>query len=156
MSRSFAQMTPATQHPRLDCAGVVPRWRVTVFTLPLCGLLSMATIAGAVFAGAMFAGTASAASPADEIAAAQTALARAERADAEQFDPESLMRARDALARAQAERRTDDAVDAAQLSEAEADLAYARSLEAAAQTRVVQRRNELRELRMRLDMEGGR
>lgn len=105
---------------------------------------------------AVFAGVACAASPADEIAAAQSALARAVQADAEQYDPDSLMRARDALARAQGERRADDAADAAQLAEAEADLAHARSLEAAAQARLTQRRNELRDLRMRLDMEGGR
>lgn len=151
MPRSFAQMSPATQHPpRTHSANAAPRrvLRVTTFTVPL----SMA-LASALWAGAIVGGVAQAASPADEITAAQSAIGRAERADAEQYDPQGLLRAREALLRAQNAARSGDAEEAAQLAEAEADLARARSLEAANAARLVQRRNELRELRARLEME---
>ena len=152
MPRSFAQISPATQQPlRTRSADAVPCRvaRVTGFTVPLRLALASALIAGALLSGA-----AHAASPADEIAAAQAAIARAERADAEQYDPQGLLRAREALLRAQNAARDGDAQEAAELAEAEADLARARSIEAANAACLAQRRNELRELGARLDMEG--
>lgn len=146
MTRSFAQFSPATQHPlrtRPAEAARLRASRVTAFTVPLCVALSLAIVAGAAHA----------ASPAEEIAAAQAAIARAERADAEQYDAQGLLRARQALLRAQNAARSSDAEEAAQLAEAEAELAQARSLEAANSARLTQRRNELRELRARLDVE---
>lgn len=151
MPRSFAQISPATQHllPTRS-VDVAPRRvaHVTGFTVPLRPALASALIAGALLSSA-----AHAASPADEIAAAQSAIARAERADAEQYDPQGLLRAREALLRAQNAARGGDAEEAAELAEAEADLARARSVEAANAARLAQRRSELRELGARLDME---
>lgn len=149
MTRSFAQMPPATQ-PLLRLHSVLARplrgSRVTMFTVPLSCLFWLA-ICGDI---------ARAASPADEIVAAQSAVARAEQADAEQYDPQSLLRARGHLLRAQNAKRGEEAADAAMLSEAEADLARARSLEASAAARLTQRRNELRDLRRQLESEGQR
>lgn len=151
MPRSFAQISLATQHLLHPCSADVAPCRVvhvTAFTVPLRLALASALIAGALLSNA-----AHAASPADEIAAAQSAIARAERADAEQYDPQGLLRAREALLRAQNAARSGDAEQAAELAEAEADLARARSVEAANAARLAQRRNELRELGARLDME---
>lgn len=94
--------------------------------------------------------------PTQELAAAQAAVARAESVDADQYAAEALLRARTALTRAQAaltERRNDDALALAQAAAAEADYAHARSREAATQAELAQRRNEIAELRRRLQLE---
>jgi len=93
--------------------------------------------------------------PTTEIDAAQVAILRAERADAEHYANEALLRARAALAQAQAAlaaRRKDDAVAQARLAAAEADYAQARSREIVQQDELARRRAEIVELRQKLDM----
>lgn len=94
--------------------------------------------------------------PTEELATAQAAVVRAESADADQYAAEALLRARTSLARAQvalSERRAAEAAEWAQLAAAEADYAHARSREATTQIELTQRRNEIGELRQRLQME---
>jgi hypothetical protein len=95
--------------------------------------------------------------PSPELVAAEAALARAESVDAQQYAPEALLRARNTFGQAQAkwaERRKPDAIALAQLAAAEADFAYTRSREAAVQSDLTLRRNEIRELRAKLGIGG--
>lgn len=96
--------------------------------------------------------------PTGELAAAQQAVTRAEGADADQYAAQDIGAARAALAQAQAEMargREDDARRLAMAAAADADLAYARSREALASAELTQRRNEIAELRQRLQAEDG-
>jgi Domain of unknown function (DUF4398) len=97
--------------------------------------------------------------PSPELIAAEAALARAESADAQQYAADALLRARSSFNQAQAkwaERKKPDATSLAQLAAAEADYAYTRSREATVQSDLKQRRQEIRELRARLGIEGQR
>lgn len=137
MAASFAQMPRVPQHPSPLRGRAQAASLVILLTFPmLCAAKTPP--------------------PTAEIDAAQVAVLRAERADAEQYAGETLQRARDALARAQAAlaaRRSDDAVVQARLAAAEADYAQARSREAAQQDELAHRRAEIAELRKTLGME---
>lgn len=94
--------------------------------------------------------------PTGEINAAQQAVARANDADADQYAPDEIRRGRDALAAAQAAMasgRDQDARSLAARASALADLAHARSREAASQNELSQRRAEIDTLRQRLRLE---
>lgn len=104
------------------------------------------------------AGCATLPAPTAELSAAQQAVARADNADADQYASAEIAQARSLLAQAQAamaKGREDDARSLAVTAAADADLAYARSREASADTELMQRRREIAELRQRLRMEGG-
>jgi septal ring factor EnvC (AmiA/AmiB activator) len=97
--------------------------------------------------------------PSSELIAAEAALARAESADAQQYAADALLRARSSFGQAQAkwaERKKPDANLLAQLAAAEADYAYTRSRESTVQSDLNQRRQEIRELRAKLGIEGPR
>lgn len=97
--------------------------------------------------------------PTGEINAAQQAVARAGNADADQYANDELTRARSALAAAQsamAAGREQEARTLATRSTALADLAHARSRDAAAQNELSQRRAEIADLRQRLRLEDQR
>jgi hypothetical protein len=90
-----------------------------------------------------------------ELQAAQQAVDRADRADADQYAPDLLAIARQSLSQAQAAAANRSqqklAPILAQRAAAEADLARARSEETATNTQLRQRRNEVAELRRKLD-----
>jgi len=128
MRTSFAQMTSALQGLG---AGVV------------LGLAGCATLPA----------------PTAELSAAQQAVSRADSADADQYASAEIAQARSLLAQAQAAMAKGHEIDArsfAVTAAADADLAYARSREAAADTELTQRRREIAELQQRLQMEAGR
>lgn len=136
MPASFAQMPRVPQHPS--------RLRAWRFAAPLVIVLTFPAPGGAKTPP-----------PTAEIDAAQVAILRAEGADAEHYANEALLRARAALAQAQAAlaaRRKDDAVAQARLAAAEADYAQARSREIVLQDELARRRAEIVELRQKLDM----
>ena len=114
-------------------------------------------LAGTVLA-CVIGGCATLPPPTGELAAAQQALNRAEAADADQYASQDVAVARTALARAQAAMTDGHEKDARNLAlgaAADADLAYARSLEALATAELAQRRAEIEELQRRLQMENG-
>lgn len=91
--------------------------------------------------------------PTAELATAQQSLVRAEGADADQYASTDIATARQALARAQAalaDGRADDARRLALAAAADADLAYARSIEALTSSELAQRRAEIEALQQRL------
>lgn len=93
-----------------------------------------------------------------ELQAAQQAVGRADQADADQYAPDLIAAARQTLSQAQAaamgDRRQLKLVpQLAQRATAEADLARARSEEAATNARLQQRRGEIAELKRKLGME---
>lgn len=147
MTASFAQFAFPPQHPTSRIAAPVALSRVIGLTF-LFAMLALAAASPRAAEKPL--------PPNPEIAAAEAALARAESADAQQYAADVLLRARSALGQAQAkwaERRKPDAVALAQLAAAEADYAYARSREAAVQSDLRLLRAEIRELRMKLEME---
>src|SRR5512138_2586972 len=90
--------------------------------------------------------------PTGEINAAQQAVMRASDADAEHYAGEELARAQSLLTMAQAalaERRESEARDLGQRAAALADVAHARSREAAVMAELEQRRAEVAGLRQR-------
>lgn len=96
--------------------------------------------------------------PTAELSAAQQAIARADSADADQFASTDIVQARSLLAQAQAamaKGRETDARSLAEAAAADADLAHARSREAATNTELLQRRREIAELRQKLQLGGG-
>lgn len=91
--------------------------------------------------------------PTAELAAAQQAVSRADAMDADQHARAELQRARDGLSQAQAAiaaGRDNEARRLALLSEADAELAQARSREALVRQELSQRRSEIRALERRL------
>ncbi len=91
--------------------------------------------------------------PTSELNAAQQSVARAVDADADQYAGDELTRAQTLLSQAQAAMaagKQEDARGLANRAAAAADLANARSRDAAANTELAQRRNEINELRRRL------
>jgi len=91
--------------------------------------------------------------PTGELATAQQAVTRAEGADADQYAPQELGTARTELSQAQSAMSAGDQDEARRLSlaaAADADLAYARSREALATGELNQRRDEVTQLRSRL------
>lgn len=94
--------------------------------------------------------------PTGELAAARQAVSRASDAHAEQYAADELARAGSLLTQAQAamaDRREGEARELALRSAALADLATARSREAAVRAELEQRRAEVAGLRQRLGME---
>lgn len=94
--------------------------------------------------------------PTAELAAAQQAVARAADADADQYAGGDLAQARSLLEQAQsalAGGRQADARAAAVAAAAAADLAHARSREAAVNTELAQRRAQISRLREQLGVE---
>lgn len=94
--------------------------------------------------------------PDTELAAARDAISRAETADADQHAQPVLAQARGELRQAQAALAAGRANDARQLAIAAAangDLAHARSREAVVNQELMQRRNDIRDLRQRLELE---
>lgn len=94
--------------------------------------------------------------PTAELSAAQQAVSRADTADAQQYAPDELAAARGALRLAQAAMSGGNERDArsqALLAAAAADLAYARSRQALAESELAQRRAEVSSLRRSLGME---
>lgn len=109
--------------------------------------------------GFVMASCASLPPPTQELSAAQEAVMRAEGADADQYAGSEIEAARTALLRAQramSEGREDDARRLALAAAADADLAYFRSREAVVEAELAQRRNEVAELRRRLEQGDGR
>lgn len=97
--------------------------------------------------------------PTAELSAAQQAVARADSADADQYASAEIAQARSLLGQAQAAMANGREIDARSLAvtaAADADLAYARSREATANTELMQRKREITDLRQRLRMEGER
>ena len=97
--------------------------------------------------------------PTSELAAARQAVTRAEGADADQYAAQELGVARNALTQAQAAMsagKDDDARRLALAASADADLAYAKSREALTTAELNQRREEVSQLRQRLQTEGQR
>ncbi|WP_058833856.1 DUF4398 domain-containing protein [Luteimonas abyssi] len=95
--------------------------------------------------------------PTTEVATAQQSVTRAAAADADQYAFDELEQARTLLGQAQAALsagRDDEARGAALSSAALADLALARSREAAAQSELAQHRAQITDLRRRIGMEG--
>ncbi|WP_242003111.1 DUF4398 domain-containing protein [Vulcaniibacterium tengchongense] len=91
--------------------------------------------------------------PTGEVAAAEQAVARAENGDGDQYAADDLNRARGELSQAQAALsagRDDDARRLALAAAADADLAAARSRQAKAEAALELRRNEVAELRRRV------
>ena len=93
-----------------------------------------------------------------ELQAAQQAVGRADQADADQYAPDLIAAARQTLSQAQAaamgDRRQRKLVpQLAQRAAVEAELARARSEEAATNARLQQRRGEIAELKRKLGME---
>ncbi|WP_208456924.1 DUF4398 domain-containing protein [Lysobacter solisilvae (ex Woo and Kim 2020)] len=96
--------------------------------------------------------------PTAELTAAQQAVSRADSADGDQYAAEELATARSKLTQAQAAmtaRKHKDALALAVAAAADGDLAYAHSRAAQTRTELVQRRNEIAELRRRLQVEAG-
>ncbi|HJR74943.1 MAG TPA: DUF4398 domain-containing protein [Luteimonas sp.] len=107
--------------------------------------------------GCALAACASLPPPTGELQAAQQAVSRADQADADQHAPDLITAARGELSRAQeAIARGDDDIARrfALSAAADADLANARSREAAQNTELAQRRAEIADLRRRLQMGG--
>ena len=128
MRPSFAHF-PETQHARL-------RGLVIAVALMLSGCSSLPP-------------------PTNELAGAQQSVARAENADADQYAAAELANARNALGRAQSAMSEGDEDDARMLAESAAswgDLALARSRAASTQADYDQRRNEIADLRQRLQL----
>ncbi|MFC5577103.1 DUF4398 domain-containing protein [Lysobacter niabensis] len=99
-----------------------------------------------------------AAPPNAELVAAQQAVSRADSADGDQYAPEQLATARNGLAQAQAamaSRKYKDAQALALAAAADGDLAYAQSRAAQTRTELAQRRNEIGDLRRRLQIDEG-
>lgn len=91
--------------------------------------------------------------PTSEIALAQQAVARAGNADADQYAASQFSEARVMLEQSQSFLnlgRNEDARNAALRSAALADLAHARSVEAVTQSELALRRQQVTELRQRL------
>lgn len=115
--------------------------------------------AAATVMGCALAACASLPPPTGELQAAQQAVSRADQADADQHAPDLIAAARGELSRAQEAmaRGDDDTARRFALSAAaDADLANARSREAAQNTELAQRRAEIADLRRRLQMGGER
>lgn len=96
--------------------------------------------------------------PTAELSAAQQAVSRADSADGDQYAAQDLAAARSQLAQAQAAmaaRKHKDALALAVAAAADGDLAYARSRAAQTRTELMQRREEIRELRARLQVDAG-
>ncbi len=150
MTTSFAHITLRPQHSMRRKPNPVARWLVMAFTfLMLAPVLLVLPLRAAE----------KAMPPSPELIAAEAALARAESADAQQYAADALLRARSSFNQAQAkwtERKKPDANLLAQLAAAEADYAYTLSREATVQSDLKQRRQEIRELRARLGIEGQR
>jgi len=94
--------------------------------------------------------------PTSELAAAQQSIARAVDADADQYAGDPLARARGLLGQAQtamASGQNDQARQLAARASASADLATAHSRNAAALATLARRRDELAQLRQRLQQE---
>ena len=94
--------------------------------------------------------------PTGELATARQSVSRASDADAEQYAPAELARAGELLSQAQAsmaDGREAEARDLALRATALADLALARSRDAAARAELEQRRAEVADLRQRLQPE---
>ena len=111
--------------------------------------------AAATVIGCAVAACASLPPPTGELQAAQQAVARADQADADQHAPDLISAARGELSSAQAAMSRGDEDQArrfALAAAADADLAHARSREAAQNTELAQRRAEIGELRNRLQM----
>ncbi|HZH44680.1 MAG TPA: DUF4398 domain-containing protein [Lysobacter sp.] len=97
--------------------------------------------------------------PHEELSAAQQAVERAAGADADQYAAAEIATARSALLAAQqamGDGREDEARRLALRAAADADLAYFLSREAVFGAELAQRRNEVTELRQRLDTEEAR
>lgn len=104
------------------------------------------------------AGCASLPPPTAELSAAQQSLNRAEGADARQHSPATLDQARSALSRAQSAMSAGDEDDARTLAlaaAADADLAYAESRASETGQEYRQRRQEVTQLRERLQVDDG-
>lgn len=96
--------------------------------------------------------------PTAELSAAQQALNRAEGADASQYSSASLEQARSGLSRAQAAMSAGQEVDARRLAlaaAADADLAYAESRARVTEQEYRQHREEVANLRQRLQVDDG-
>lgn len=94
--------------------------------------------------------------PTGELATARQSVSRASDADAEQYAPTELARAGELLSQAQAsmaDGREAEARDLALRATALADLALARSRDAAVRAELEQRRAEVADLRQRLQLE---
>lgn len=94
--------------------------------------------------------------PTEELAAARLSVARAGDADADQYAPTDIVQARRALEQAQAAMgsgRESEARTLALSASALADLAHARSLQAATESELAARRAEITTLRQRLQAE---
>ena len=94
--------------------------------------------------------------PTGELATARQSVSRAADADAQQYAPAELSRAGELLSQAQAsmaDGREAEARDLALRATALADLALARSRDAAARAELEQRRAEVADLRQRLQLE---
>ncbi|NYZ62236.1 DUF4398 domain-containing protein [Luteimonas sp. SJ-16] len=101
-------------------------------------------------------GCASTPPPTEELAAARLSVARAGDADADQYAPADIGQARRALEQAQAamgSQRESEARTLALSASALADLAHARSLQAATDAELASRRAEITTLRQRLQTE---
>ena len=108
--------------------------------------------------GFALAGCASLPPPTAELSAARQALNRAEGADAAQYSSASLEQARNGLSRAQAAMSAGQEVDARRLAlaaAADADLAYAESRAQVTQQEYRQHRQEVADLRQRLQVDDG-
>jgi Domain of unknown function (DUF4398) len=161
MTASFAQIPLLSQPPRRDTATWLARWPVIGLTFPTaraCRRLVLIVSFGLLLISAPVSQAADKPlAPSPELVAAEAALARAESVDAQQYAADALLRARSTFGQAQAkwaERRKADAIALAQLAAAQADYAYARSRDAAVQADLGLRRNEIRELRVKLGIEG--
>lgn len=94
--------------------------------------------------------------PTAELSTARQAVARADAADADQYDADGFAQAQRALEQAQTAMsagRDAEARNLALLSASGADLAAARSREAAANADLARRRAEITDLRQRLQLE---
>jgi hypothetical protein len=94
--------------------------------------------------------------PTAELAAAQQAVSRADAADADHYAAQELAAARNELAQAQAAMAASEEKDArafALAAAADGDLAYARSRAAQTHADLAQRRNEIDDLRRRLQID---
>jgi 5,10-methylenetetrahydrofolate reductase len=94
-----------------------------------------------------------------ELQAAQQAVDRADRADADQYAPDLIALARQSLSQAQAAAANRSQQKLAPMlalrAAAEADLARARSEQAATNAQLQQRKNEVAELKRKLDAGAG-
>jgi outer membrane protein OmpA-like peptidoglycan-associated protein len=116
----------------------------------ICGLVTAFALIGASLSGC-----ASLPPPTGELSAAQQSVARAENADADQYAAAELSSARNALGSAQAAMSSGDEDDARLYADTAAswgDLALARSRAATTQADYDQRRNEIADLRQRLQV----